>query len=57
MSVKLDMGTIVLTTVVITIGTITITAISESTPACTAAAIDPGDGGVGGNSSSVAKEL
>jgi hypothetical protein len=45
MGIGIIMGTIVL----ITIRTITITAISESTPACTAAAIDPGDGEVGGN--------
>ena len=45
MGTGITMGTIVL----ITIGTITITAISESTPPCTAAAIDPGEGEVGGN--------
>jgi hypothetical protein len=38
-------GTIVL----ITIGTSSITAISESTQACAAAAIDPGDAEVGGD--------
>jgi hypothetical protein len=45
MGIGVTTGTIVL----ITIRTITITAISESTPACTAAAIDPGDGEVGGD--------
>jgi len=45
MAIGIIMGTIVL----ITTGTITITAISESTPACAAAAIDPGDAEVGGN--------
>jgi len=45
MGIGIIMGTIVL----ITIGTITIMAISESTPPCTAAAIDPGEGEVGGN--------
>jgi hypothetical protein len=33
----------------ITIGTSSITGITESTQACTAAAIDPGDGEAGGN--------
>jgi hypothetical protein len=43
-SIGITIGTIVL----ITMRTITITAISESTPVCTAAGIDPGVGEVGG---------
>jgi hypothetical protein len=53
MGIGITTGTIVL----ITIRTITITAISESTPACTAEAIDPGDGEVGGNCRSLGQSI
>ena len=46
---KFGIGTIVATTAVISMGMTTV--ISEPTPACTAVAIDPGDGEVGGSNS------